>query len=307
GTTVTDHNATFVKGDDYGRVFQPHTIIDDKFLNGKIKVSFPDGKDGNPEVNIDQEVMDALASVWEKSMVIKVIGHALPFQIMERKIRKLWKWEARMRVLDLTHSCFLVRILPGVTNTRTLDHLWSLSRSQKLDTKLSAVRTHQTNAAWLRITDLPLTLYEEKVLLQITTGMGKPIRVDPRTIYTNRRWFARICVELDLEKPLKVEYEGLPTIYFDCGRYGQLKNGYPFRSQPEEQRQPETLGNPTIAPMEGEKQEVAYNTPEASHRGNPKPGHHGGWMKPETRRLPLELRAEWDKRQPPLQTPWKEK
>ena len=61
--------------------------------------------------------------------------------------------------------------------------------------------------------------------------VGKTLKVDSRTYLTERGKFARICVELDLDKKLWtairifgkeliVEYEGLHKICFCCGKYG---------------------------------------------------------------------------------------
>ncbi|CAN1140994.1 hypothetical protein LINPERHAP2_LOCUS12202, partial [Linum perenne] len=56
-------------------------------------------------------------------------------------------------------------------------------------------------------------------------------RVDGTTLFGNQGNYARICVEVDLHKPLlskywlrhrvrRIEYEGLHEICFTCGRYG---------------------------------------------------------------------------------------
>lgn len=57
------------------------------------------------------------------------------------------------------------------------------------------------------------------------------LKLDYITLQASRGKFARVCIELDLTKPLKaenmlkgklrrVQYEGLHSIYFHCGRYG---------------------------------------------------------------------------------------
>lgn len=59
------------------------------------------------------------------------------------------------------------------------------------------------------------------------------LKIDQVTSLLSRGQFARICVELDLRKPiesnvvargllLQLEYEGLHTICFKCGLYGHL-------------------------------------------------------------------------------------
>lgn len=60
-----------------------------------------------------------------------------------------------------------------------------------------------TSLAWIRLHDLPVILYEESVLLQLASAIGKPIKVDQHTLHTNRGRFARIYIEIDLFRPLK--------------------------------------------------------------------------------------------------------
>ncbi|CAI0382476.1 unnamed protein product [Linum tenue] len=67
--------------------------------------------------------------------------------------------------------------------------------------------------------------------MRIAEHIGKPVRVDRATLEGASMNYARVCVEVDLTRPLlskyKVEgveymitYEGLFNVCFDCGRYG---------------------------------------------------------------------------------------
>ncbi|CAN1145597.1 hypothetical protein LINPERHAP2_LOCUS14763 [Linum perenne] len=70
------------------------------------------------------------------------------------------------------------------------------------------------------------------VILQlIGDRIGKTVRIDHTTLEGSRGNFARICVEVDLSKPMlskyrlrrrvrRIEYEGLHIICFNCGCYG---------------------------------------------------------------------------------------
>lgn len=72
----------------------------------------------------------------------------------------------------------------------------------------------------------------------IAKGLRRPICVDLATLNFERARFARICVEVNLAKPLKgtvlingeryfVAYEGLSVICSKCGIYGNLVHGCP--------------------------------------------------------------------------------
>ncbi|XP_057444958.1 uncharacterized protein LOC130737217 [Lotus japonicus] len=85
--------------------------------------------------------------------------------------------------------------------------------------------------AWIRIPGLNAAFYNESFLMSVARFIGKPIKVDFNTLSGERGKYARICVELDLSKPVfgrimiedywyKIEYEGLHVICTKCGCYG---------------------------------------------------------------------------------------
>ncbi|KAJ4829334.1 hypothetical protein Tsubulata_015566, partial [Turnera subulata] len=74
--------------------------------------------------------------------------------------------------------------------------------------------------------------------------LGKrPIKFDEVTLRSSRVKFARVCVEVDLTKPLvskfclkrriwRVVYKGLSIVCFMCGRYGHTLDNCSFNPQP---------------------------------------------------------------------------
>ncbi|KAI9073643.1 hypothetical protein K1719_044386 [Acacia pycnantha] len=90
--------------------------------------------------------------------------------------------------------------------------------------------------AWVRFPDLPAPLFDKKFLLNLGNSIGKAIRLDVHTAQRTRGRFARVCVELDLNKSLvpefnvegqllSVAYESLGQLCNNCGRVGHLKEG----------------------------------------------------------------------------------
>ncbi|CAN0873377.1 hypothetical protein LINGRAHAP2_LOCUS10357 [Linum grandiflorum] len=84
---------------------------------------------------------------------------------------------------------------------------------------------------WIRIEGLPLEYYQDDALYPIVSQIGSPIHVDRQTAVVTRGKFARVCVEIDLSKPLppdvgvdgawlKVAYEGIPSICRYCWHAG---------------------------------------------------------------------------------------
>ncbi|XP_013689987.1 uncharacterized protein LOC111211660 [Brassica napus] len=91
---------------------------------------------------------------------------------------------------------------------------------------------------WVRLSNIPVNFYHKTILMGIAKGLGRPIKVDLTTLNFERARFARICVEINLHKPLKgtvmingeryfVSYEGISTICSTCGMYGHLVHACP--------------------------------------------------------------------------------
>ncbi|KAK2659814.1 hypothetical protein Ddye_006347 [Dipteronia dyeriana] len=83
---------------------------------------------------------------------------------------------------------------------------------------------------WVRLSKLPIEWMVFDLFWSISGMLGKMCKVDPITENQARGRFARICVEIDITKPLlgslsvddrsiRVEYESLGLICFKCGRY----------------------------------------------------------------------------------------
>lgn len=55
---------------------------------------------------------------------------------------------------------------------------------------------------WVRFQELPLEVFDEEALSDLGELVGRTIKVDPISIDAYRGRYARVCVEVDLEKPL---------------------------------------------------------------------------------------------------------
>lgn len=91
-------------------------------------------------------------------------------------------------------------------------------------------------AVWIIIYGLPIEYYDAKVLHAIGDRVGRTIKVDKNTIQRERGKYTRLCVEVNISKPLlamftirensyKIEYEGLHMLCLLCGKFGHYKDG----------------------------------------------------------------------------------
>ncbi|CAN1182872.1 hypothetical protein LINPERHAP2_LOCUS36214, partial [Linum perenne] len=101
---------------------------------------------------------------------------------------------------------------------------------------------------WVHLLGIPLENFDVGILRLIGDRIWKTVRVDSTKLFGSRGNYARLCVEVDLLKPLvskyhlhrrvrRIEYEGLHEICFKCGRYGHEKGSWP------------TLWDPIVDPI----------------------------------------------------------
>lgn len=95
-----------------------------------------------------------------------------------------------------------------------------------------------TTPVWVRLSHIPVNFYHKTILMGIAKGLGRPIKVDLTTLKFERTRYARICVEVNLNKPLNgtmmvngeryfVSYEVISSICSTCGIYEHLAHACP--------------------------------------------------------------------------------
>ena len=89
-------------------------------------------------------------------------------------------------------------------------------------------------AVWIRLNELLIEYYHAEALHQIDKTIGNVLRVDTHTASETRGRFARLCVQVDVNKPLAIAiligkfkqpicYEGIHKLCFVCGRMGHTQ------------------------------------------------------------------------------------
>ena len=92
---------------------------------------------------------------------------------------------------------------------------------------------------WIRFLELPIELYNSYILPQLAAKIGIVLKVDYHTLMGDKGKYARVCVQIDLNRPLiktiyigsfkqTVVYEGINGVCFACGRVGHQKWSCPY-------------------------------------------------------------------------------
>jgi len=168
-------------------------------------------------------------------------GDPIPLAIVMSKTRKDWSFiKGQLDYLELGNGWLLFRF----SNMQDITLVWNgrpwhvsglnlvLRRWEPYFDPYSA--TIERIDQWVKITRLPLELWEEETLKQLLHEVGQFIKVDDVTLNRSKGKFARVCLNIDISKPLRgslflpiphhprplevpISYEGLHEVCAWCG------------------------------------------------------------------------------------------
>lgn len=197
-------------------------------------------KDYCPLITLTEEEKKSLRQKWRQSLIIKLRGKKVGYNYLQRKLQTMWRPEAFMNLVALENEYYLVRFhsIDDYKFARDqgpwsiLDHYFMV----KEWTPNFDPITNKTEKliVCVRIPCLPIEYFDYEILKKVGEKIGKPISGDHNTGRATRGRFARICVEIDITKPLltmfklhkrvrHIEYEGSHLVCFECGIVGHRK------------------------------------------------------------------------------------
>ncbi|XP_065624743.1 uncharacterized protein LOC136065460 [Quercus suber] len=247
-------------------------------------------QDGSSSIRIGftKEEKIHMRSPWQKALIIKTFGRRMAFSFLVERVRKMWNPCGGMDCIDLGYDYFLVKFeLAEDMDSILMGGPWFIGqhflaiRQWEPGFKASTA-TLSSVAVWIRLPELPLEFYEPSAILKIGRAIGPVLRIDSHTANGERGRFARLCVQVNLDKPLvrklflgKIEqcvlYEGINSLCFSCGRIGHKVDSCPYtnREQPKEQR---TNGSDEQSEMQNTKRAEEKNDKEKAQH------EYGEWM-----------------------------
>jgi hypothetical protein len=203
-------------------------------------------EDGEVVISIPRETKLRIRAPWSTSFIVKVFGRSVGYLFLVNRLKSLWKPIGGFSCVDLGLGFFLVKLDLTDDFDRILkggpwfigEHFLSL-RPWVPDFRPSEASVN-TVAVWVRLLELPVEYYDKESLLLIGHALGPVLRVDFNTASGTRGRFARLCIQLDLDKPLiktirvgkvrqAVIYEGIGLLCFHCGRIGHKIDKCPER------------------------------------------------------------------------------
>lgn len=157
---------------------------------------------------MNKERRSALCRPWRFSIIVKVLGRSVNYPILQQRVIKLWgllddtdliDWSYGYYIVKLGSKEALAKVLSGGP-WKIMDH-YLLVQRWKPYFRPSLAPLGKT-AVWIRLPELPIEFFNADLLMEIGNQIGKPIKVDTKTTMATRGKFARVCVEVNLSKPL---------------------------------------------------------------------------------------------------------
>ncbi|KAI3893641.1 hypothetical protein MKX03_006219, partial [Papaver bracteatum] len=209
-----------------------------------------------PSIEFDAETKKRIIQPWKQCLIGKVVGKTVGYKYISAKTKEMWRLVGKMQILDMGSDYFMFKFEHQDDFKHALlegpwfinGHNLSLQR-WKPNFKPSEARINKT-IVWARLPELPIEYFYREVLYKIAAKIGIPIKIDNITESILRGKYARFCVELDTDQPLKyairignfkqrIEYEGIGLVCFHCGKLSHRKEQFPLLVQA-------TNVNPTV-------------------------------------------------------------
>ncbi|XP_019184629.1 PREDICTED: uncharacterized protein LOC109179582 [Ipomoea nil] len=206
-----------------------------------------------PTIRLTRAEVKEIRAPWRKAIIVKVMGRNVGYAYLLRRLTSMWKPNGKMDPIAIDSGYFIVRF--GAVED--LEHAMFEGPWMIMDHYLIVKPwvpdfdpfsdVTEKVLVWIRIPCLPAEYYSLIFLRKLGNKVGRTIRVDQATSMVSRGMFARVCVEVDITKPLiskftykgrvrLVAYEGIHMVCFTCGVYGHSPEACPKTTRPEAEK-----------------------------------------------------------------------
>ncbi|KAI9102870.1 hypothetical protein K1719_023309 [Acacia pycnantha] len=191
----------------------------------KVQRNEEDGDDATesqyPVLTMTEQQYTVWCRPWMNSLIIKVLGTSVPKHVLFDHVRRMWKPQQPLKVVPLSNEYYVV----SFSSKEDRDYAYHEG-------------PWMIDDHYILVQHLPMEFCTVESLGIIGNMIGKIIKIDMSKSIYDKGVFARICVEVDLHKPLlpaftifgenrQLVYEGLHLVCFECGRYGHVMEKCP--------------------------------------------------------------------------------
>ncbi|XP_030923116.1 uncharacterized protein LOC115950001 [Quercus lobata] len=191
-------------------------------------------RQGVAAVRLSRDIIHRIRAPWSSALIVKVVGRTVGYNFLLSKLHSLWKPKGKIDCVDLECDFYLIRFSLKEDHDAVL-----IKGPWPEETNIASV------AVWVRLPRLPIEYYDLEALKEIGQAIGIVLWIDTHTASEARGRYARLCVQVDINKPLiytvligkfqqSIVYEGIGKLCFSCGRVGHRRDNccYTIKSQP---------------------------------------------------------------------------
>ncbi|OMO70978.1 hypothetical protein COLO4_28420 [Corchorus olitorius] len=188
-------------------------------------------------ITLSNSDKERLAKRWAQSLIVKVYGKKVGFKFLSLKLAQLWKLKKFPAIVDLGEDFFLLKFeFENDYHYVLKEGPWFIGGHfltvRKWEPNFRASEaTFSSVAVWVRLNELPVEFFDGDILQKIGRNIGKLIKIDTHTLADERRRYARLCVQINMDKPLAkfiqiegqkqpITYEGISALCFHSGKIG---------------------------------------------------------------------------------------
>ncbi|XP_039144885.1 uncharacterized protein LOC120282194 [Dioscorea cayenensis subsp. rotundata] len=192
-------------------------------------------------IKVDNDTLSRVQLRFQHSLIGKFFGKPPSFDQVKSILLKKWENLGEIQISDLPNGFLLIRCPDQIVLQCLLsDGPWTING---IILQLTPWRpffepafTKLTSAAvWVQLHNLPIEFWSGDTIETITSHLGNLLKIDDLTLSLTRTKYARVCIEVDLSKPLNkgfwlgddlnrifviILYERLPTFCYSCGVIG---------------------------------------------------------------------------------------
>ncbi|GAA0169103.1 hypothetical protein LIER_23656 [Lithospermum erythrorhizon] len=160
------------------------------------------------KINIDAQNLKHIRAPWRLSVIVKCYGKTLGMMYFSHKIKQIWPAKGTFNIVDLGDDYFIVKFSLEEDFLKALHEGPWFANGFFLSVRLREPNFNpktavtQSAAIWLRIPCLPVEYYDANILKDVGNHHGTLLRIDTKTTNSGRGRFARLCIQLDLGKPV---------------------------------------------------------------------------------------------------------
>ncbi|KAL5840076.1 hypothetical protein ACOSQ4_012684 [Xanthoceras sorbifolium] len=207
---------------------------------GQGDLKYVEGSDGT-EILFSEDLKKRLQKPWDNALILKNMGRPHSLNFMLAKLKQKWPLAGHWQLMDMEGGYFVARFqLKADLDMVLTEGPWVIANQYLVAQRwipnfVPGEQEIQKMPVWIRMSRIPMEWMEHELLWGIGELLGNPCKIDPITEAQARGRFARLCIEIDTNKPLKgtlkvdgrrvkVEYESMGLICFNCGRIGHGKD-----------------------------------------------------------------------------------